>query len=39
MRQGGRVNAEPEWTERADKRGLDPLGMQNAGVSLYGRIT
>jgi hypothetical protein len=29
------VNAEPEWTERADKRGLDPLGMQNAGVTLY----
>lgn len=27
--------AEPEWTERADKRGLDPLGMQNAGVALY----
>lgn len=32
---GTLVNAEPEWTERADKRGLDPLGMQNAGVSLY----
>lgn len=29
------MNAEPEWTERADKRGLDPLGMQNAGVTLY----
>jgi hypothetical protein len=28
-------NIEPEWTERADKRGLDPLGMQNAGVALY----
>lgn len=27
--------AEPEWTERIDKRGLDPLGMQNAGVALY----
>lgn len=27
--------AEPEWTERAEKRGLDPLGMQNAGVALY----
>ncbi|UCI23513.1 hypothetical protein [Mesorhizobium sp. B2-8-5] len=27
--------ADPEWTERADKRGLDPLGMQNAGVALY----
>lgn len=23
------------WTERTDKRGLDPLGIQNAGVSLY----
>lgn len=29
------MTAEPQWTERADKRGLDPLGMQNAGVSLY----
>lgn len=29
------MNAEPQWTERADKRGLDPLGLQNAGVSLY----
>ncbi|TXM94675.1 hypothetical protein [Methylobacterium sp. WL116] len=27
--------AQPEWTERAEKRGLDPLGMQNAGVTLY----
>lgn len=25
----------PQWTERADKRGLDPLGMQNSGVLLY----
>ncbi len=25
----------PQWTERADKRGLDPLGMQNSGVVLY----
>lgn len=23
------------WTERADKRGLDPLGIQNAGIALY----
>lgn len=23
------------WTERTDKRGLDPLGMQNAGINLY----
>jgi len=29
------MNIRPEWTERADKRGLDPLGMQNAGVALY----
>jgi hypothetical protein len=29
------LSAEPEWTERAQKRGLDPLGMQNAGVALY----
>ena len=26
---------DPDWTDRADKRGLDPLGMQNAGVTLY----
>jgi hypothetical protein len=32
---GVSVNAEPEWTERAEKRGLDPLGMQNAGIGLY----
>ncbi|CAA2158507.1 hypothetical protein MBRA_03778 [Methylobacterium brachiatum] len=29
------MSAAPEWTERAEKRGLDPLGMQNAGVTLY----
>lgn len=29
------MSIRPEWTERADKRGLDPLGMQNAGVTLY----
>lgn len=29
------MTAKPEWTERAEKRGLDPLGMQNAGVTLY----
>lgn len=28
----------PEWTERAEKRGLDPLGMQNLGVGLYQRL-
>lgn len=27
--------AEPEWTERADKRGLDPLGLQTSGIALY----
>lgn len=27
--------AKPEWTERTEKRGLDPLGMQNVGVALY----
>lgn len=32
---GNLVIVEPEWTERAEKRGLDPLGMQNAGVALY----
>ena len=25
----------PQWTSKIDKRGLDPLGMQNAGVVLY----
>lgn len=25
----------PEWTEKAEKRGLDPLGIQNSGVVLY----
>lgn len=28
-------DAEPEWTERANKRGLDPLGLQTAGIFLY----
>lgn len=25
----------PEWTEKVQKRGLDPLGLQNSGVALY----
>jgi hypothetical protein len=29
------VEALPTWTSKIDKRGLDPLGMQNAGVTLY----
>jgi hypothetical protein len=29
------VDALPQWTSKIDKRGLDPLGMQNAGVALY----
>lgn len=29
------MNLLPQWTEKADKRGLDPLGMQNSGVVLY----
>lgn len=29
------MNLLPQWTEKADKRGLDPLGMQNSGVLLY----
>ena len=32
---GGFVEALPQWTSKIDKRGLDPLGMQNAGVVLY----
>lgn len=29
------MNVMPQWTERAEKRGLDPLGLQNSGVALY----
>jgi hypothetical protein len=29
------VEALPQWTSKIDKRGLDPLGMQNSGVVLY----
>lgn len=29
------MNYLPVWTERAEKRGLDPLGMQNSSVQLY----
>lgn len=29
------MNLLPQWTEKAEKRGLDPLGMQNSGVLLY----
>lgn len=29
------MDALPQWTTKIDKRGLDPLGMQNAGVGLY----
>ena len=25
----------PQWTSKIEKRGLDPLGMQNSGVVLY----
>jgi hypothetical protein len=32
---GKRMKALPQWTEPAEKRGLDPLGMQNSGVVLY----
>jgi hypothetical protein len=28
----------PEWTTKADKRGLDPLGMQTTSVSLYQQL-
>lgn len=28
-------DATPEWTETAEKRGLDPLGLQNSGIALY----
>lgn len=31
----GTLDALPQWTSKIDKRGLDPLGMQNAGVVLY----
>ena len=29
------MDALPQWTSKVDKRGLDPLGMQNSGVVLY----
>ena len=29
------MDALPEWTSKIEKRGLDPLGMQNSGVVLY----
>jgi hypothetical protein len=29
------MDALPQWTEPSEKRGLDPLGMQNSGVVLY----
>lgn len=32
------MNAMPQWTELVDKRGLDPLGMQNSGVAFYQRL-
>jgi hypothetical protein len=28
----------PQWTDTVEKRGLDPLGMQNAGVNLYQKL-
>ena len=29
------MDALPQWTSKVEKRGLDPLGMQTAGVALY----
>ena len=29
------MEALPQWTSKIDKRGLDPLGMQNSGIVLY----
>lgn len=31
-------DAQPEWTETPEKRGLDPLGLQAAGIALYQRL-
>ncbi len=28
----------PEWTTKAEKRGLDPLGMQTTSVALYQQL-
>jgi hypothetical protein len=28
-------DAKPEWTQPTDKRGLDPLGLQTSGISIY----
>ena len=30
--------ADPTWTTRGERRGVDPLGMQNTSVSLYQRL-
>lgn len=29
------MDAIPEWTEKVERIGLDPLGLQNSGVALY----
>lgn len=34
-RLGETLDLLPQWTEKAEKRGLDPLGIQNSGVLLY----
>lgn len=33
-----RGTGNPEWTTKADKRGLDPLGMQTTSVALYQQL-
>lgn len=30
--------AQPQWTKREERRGVDPLGMQSTSVSLYQRL-
>lgn len=35
MANSDRGLGDPQWTEKAEKRGLDPLGMQTTSVALY----
>ena len=38
-RHGGTVTTGiPEWTQRAEKRGLDPLSMQTTSIALYQQL-
>lgn len=38
MAENARGAGYPEWTTKAEKRGLDPLGMQTTSVALYQQL-